>query len=133
MVDAQISFEKNAQGEVTHSILHQNGRDMLAKKISSDVPIETGRKIVELDPKVYEGYVGQYELAPNFILTISKEANRLMAQATGQPRPKLFPQSKTGFFFKELDAQVTFVQSENGKTTHLVLHQNGDHVARKIQ
>jgi hypothetical protein len=33
VVDAQITFEKNEQGQVTQLILHQNGRNMPAKKI----------------------------------------------------------------------------------------------------
>ena len=33
VVDAQITFVKNEQGQVTELILHQNGRNMPAKKI----------------------------------------------------------------------------------------------------
>jgi hypothetical protein len=33
MVEAQITFVKNEQGQVTQLILHQNGRNMAAKKI----------------------------------------------------------------------------------------------------
>ena len=39
---------------------------------------------VKVDPKIYDAYIGQYELAPGFILTITKEDDRLFAQATGQ-------------------------------------------------
>jgi hypothetical protein len=106
---------------------------MPAKKISSVVPTESERKAVELNPKVYDSYIGQYVLAPNFILTITKEANQLLAQATGQPRLELFPQSETEFFFKGVDAQVTFAQNEKGEVTHLILHQNGDHLARRVR
>ena len=28
LVDAQIEFVKNEKGEVTHMVLHQNGRDV---------------------------------------------------------------------------------------------------------
>ena len=33
VVDAQVTFVKNEQGQVTQLILHQNGRNMTAKKI----------------------------------------------------------------------------------------------------
>ena len=38
-----------------------------------------GRTAIKLDPKIYDAYVGQYELAPNFIITISKEKDGLHA------------------------------------------------------
>lgn len=87
---------------------------------------------VKVDPKIYDAYVGRYELAPNFILTISKEDDRLMAQATGQPPFELFPSSETKFFLKAIDAQITFVKDEGGKVTHLILHQGGDRQAKRI-
>ena len=87
---------------------------------------------VKVDPKIYDAYVGRYELAPNFILTISKEGDRLMAQATGQPPFELFPSSETKFFLKAVDAQITFVRDEAGKVTHLILHQGGDRQAKRI-
>jgi len=33
LIEAQLSFVKDAQGQVTQLILHQNGRDTPAKKI----------------------------------------------------------------------------------------------------
>lgn len=87
---------------------------------------------VKVDPKIYDAYVGRYELAPNFVLTISKEGDRLMAQATGQPPFELFPSSETKFFLKAIDAQITFVKDEAGKVTHLILHQGGDRQAKRI-
>lgn len=55
-------------------------------------------------------YVGQYELTSNFIITISNDAGHLMAQATGQFKFELFPESETKFFLKVVDAKVTFVK-----------------------
>lgn len=87
---------------------------------------------VKVDPKLYDAYAGRYELAPNFILTISREGDRLLAQATGQPQLELFPESETKFFLKEIDAKVTFVKDAAGRVTHLILHQGGDRQAKRI-
>jgi CubicO group peptidase (beta-lactamase class C family) len=87
---------------------------------------------VKVDPKVYDAYAGRYELAPNFILTISRDGDRLLAQATGQPQFELFPESETKFFLKVIDAKVTFVKDAAGKVTHLILHQGGDRQAKRI-
>ena len=62
----------------------------------------------------------------------SKEGDRLMAQATGQPQFELFPESETKFFLKIIDAKVTFVKDDTGKVTHLILHQGGDRQAKRI-
>ncbi|MGV0026158.1 serine hydrolase [Phormidesmis priestleyi] len=89
------------------------------------------RKAIAINPKLYEAYVGRYELAPNFILTITKAGDRLFAQATGQPKVELFPESETNFFIKEVDAQVTFVRDQQRQVNQLILHQSGQNVPAK--
>ena len=90
-------------------------------------------KTAAIDPKIYDAYVGEYELAPNFILTVKREGDRLMTQATGQGQAEIFPESETKFFLKVIEAKLTFVKDESGKVTHLILHQNGEHTAMKIK
>lgn len=91
------------------------------------------RTEAQIDPKIFDDYAGQYELAPGFILNISREADSLWLQAPGQPKVQLFPESQTKFFIKVVNAQVTFVKDSGGKVTHAVLHQAGDHEAKKIK
>ena len=77
---------------------------------------------------------GQRKLAPAFIITITSEDGKLMAQATGQPKFDLFPTSETDFFLKAVEAQVSFVKDEQGKVTQLILNQNGRKMpAKKIR
>jgi CubicO group peptidase (beta-lactamase class C family) len=91
-------------------------------------------KEVAVDPKIFDSYIGQYQLAPNFVLTITREGNQLFAQATGQSKIEIFPQSDRDYFLKVVDAQITFDTDAQGKATNLVLHQNGaDHTAKRIQ
>ena len=68
------------------------------------------------------------------MFTIRKEGERLMARLTGQSFLELFPESETEFFYKAVDAQITFVKDGQGRTTELVLHQNGrDSRAKKVR
>jgi D-alanyl-D-alanine-carboxypeptidase/D-alanyl-D-alanine-endopeptidase len=91
-------------------------------------------KEIAVDPKIFDGYVGQYQLAPNFILTITREGDKLFAQATGQPRFQIFPESEREFFLKVVDAQLTFETDSTGKAASLTLHQNGANMpAKRIQ
>jgi len=74
---------------------------------------------------VLETYVGVYPLAPDFALTVTVEDDVLWAQATGQENYRIYPESETEFFYKVVDAQITFTRDESGSVTGLVLHQGG--------
>jgi len=49
----------------------------------------------------------------------------LFAQATGQPNSPVYAESDTSFFYKVVDAQLTFTRDTTGKVTAVVLHQAG--------
>ena len=89
--------------------------------------------VAKVDPKVYDSYVGKYELGPNFILTVRRDGDRLLTQATGQPEFEIFPESETEYFVKAFEAQITFVKDGTGKVTQAILHQGGDRPAKKIE
>ena len=133
VVDAQITFETDANGRATSLTLHQNGANMPAKRIEGEgapaAPKE--HKEITVDPKLFDGYVGQYQLAPNFILTITREGDQLFAQATGQPKVQIYPESQRDFFYKVVDAQITFETDASGRATSLTLHQNGANMPAK--
>jgi CubicO group peptidase (beta-lactamase class C family) len=89
------------------------------------LPAPKEHKEIIIDAKIFDGYVGQYQLGPNFILTITREGDQLFAQATGQPKVQVFPESPHDFFLKAVDAQITFETDSTGRATNLTLHQNG--------
>ena len=98
------------------------------------MPAPKQRKEITLDPKVLDGYVGRYELAPTFIITVTREGQHLMIQPTSQPKIEAFAESPREFFLKAVDAQITFKTDESGRATELVLHQNGaNRTARRIE
>ena len=80
---------------------------------------------ISVDPKIFDGYVGRYQLAPNFILTVTREGDQLFTQATGQPKVQVFPESQRDFFLKVVDAQISFETDAGGRAISLTLHQNG--------
>jgi len=92
------------------------------------------RKAIKLDAKTLDAYVGDYQLAPNFVITISREGDQLFGHATGQGKLELFAETEADYFSKLIDAQITFVKDNKGQVTHLVLHQNNvDQPAKKIK
>jgi len=60
-----------------------------------------------------------------------REGDKLMAQATGQPKFQIFPESEREFFLKVVDAQITFETDSTGRATGLILHQNGANMPAK--
>jgi D-alanyl-D-alanine-carboxypeptidase/D-alanyl-D-alanine-endopeptidase len=89
------------------------------------------RKQIAVDPRLFDKYAGRYQLAPNFILTVTREGERLFAQATGQPKFELFAESEKEYFLKVVDAQITFEVDAAGMASQLVLHQLGRNTPAK--
>jgi hypothetical protein len=57
-------------------------------------------KEVKVDPKLFDGYVGRYQLTPSFSITITREGDHLLEQATAQPKFEIFPESDRDYFLK---------------------------------
>jgi CubicO group peptidase (beta-lactamase class C family) len=96
-----------------------------------EIPAE--RKEIQVAAKTLEKYVGQYQLTPQLVLNVSLENGKLLAQVSTQPKLELFAESETVFFFKTVNAQVTFVVNAQGEVTGLVFRQGGaDIPAKKI-
>jgi serine-type D-Ala-D-Ala carboxypeptidase/endopeptidase len=92
------------------------------------------RQEVAADLKLFDCYVGRYELTPNFILTVAREGDHLFVQTTRQPKFRIFPESEREFFSKVVNAQVTFVTDSTGRATELILHQNSrDQHGKRIE
>lgn len=80
---------------------------------------------VSVDPALYDRYAGRYAIEPEFILTVTRRGDRLFVQATGQDDFEVFPETPTGFFYRIVDAQLTFDLDAAGQARSLTLHQNG--------
>ena len=86
------------------------------------------------DPAVFDSYSGDYEIGPNFILTVTREGDKLMGQATGQPKVELDPATEKQFVIPSARANITFEKDSTGKVTGLVLDQGGRKInAKKIK
>ena len=70
-------------------------------------------------------YIGQYPLTPEFVLTVSVVDGQLQVQASGQPRFPVFASGPDVFFYKVVEASLTFERDTAGKVVAVVLHQGG--------
>lgn len=95
----------------------------ILKKLNVDVTELV--KEVTLSQDVLKEYVGSYQLAPNFILTVTTADGKLMAQATGQGKFEIFPSAKDKFYLKVVEARIEFNRDDAETVTSLTLFQNG--------
>jgi D-alanyl-D-alanine carboxypeptidase len=98
---------------------------------NKDALVKIERKEIAMDPASFSRYEGEYELFPNFIITIRKDNDKLLAQATGQPANQIFPESEMKFFLKVVDAQLEFGTDSDGNINALTLYQNGNKMPGK--
>ncbi len=106
--------------------------EKLIEGVNYVVPIT--REAIELDPKIYDDYAGRYQLNEQVAVIVTKEDSRLFVQASGQAKIEIFPEKKDEFFLKVADIQISFIRSEGGHVTKLIIHQGGqDTAARKIE
>lgn len=101
---------------------NQGGIDAL-KKLGDDVSDLV--KEVKVSNAVLETYIGKYELAPGFILEVTREGNQLKTQATGQSIVDIFPKSENEFYLKVVNAQLVFNKNNAGDIDSVTLFQGG--------
>ncbi len=142
----QNSFITDASGAVVRVVHHQMGKTETLERLSNEDgeravaefmqrlnAERTPHAEVAIDPKLLDGYVGTYQLTPRLIFTVTRDGNKLFARLTGQQTYEIHPYSDRDFFYTIVAAQLTFVVGADGKTTAVILHQNGrDRAAERV-
>lgn len=140
-----IAYENTGQGVVIMANSDRGG--LLIDEIIRSVAREYGwtdyhpkeKVIATVDPKVYDAYLGQYELeiSPDFVVTISAENGKLtmtLKQPTGQSTAELLPESENQFFRREVDFEMTFIKNDADQVTGLIIRQGrAEFRAKKIK
>ena len=83
------------------------------------------RVITRVDPAIYSDYIGEYELAPGAVVTITRVGDKLMSRGPGQPEAELLPESPSTFFLREVDASFTFIKDEAGRVVQVNIRRGG--------
>lgn len=129
---ATIEFVRE-DGHVVGLILSQSGRNIPVYKIGGDCkPLATELTpnyppVITLDAQTLQAHVGTYDLVGT-PLTITVEDGHTFAKLEGQGASEIFPSSNDAFFYKAVDAQITFQRDLSGKVTGLTLTQNGSSI-----
>lgn len=83
------------------------------------------RQEIALDAAILDRYVGFYQLNEHAVLAVTRDGTQLSAKLTGQGAIAICPESDTEFFYKAVDAQISFVADAKQTARSLVLHQDG--------
>ncbi len=123
---ARLKFKRQADGAISALVIVAGiGPDDEAKRTNKPFPAAKEPAAVgQAGLAVLERYVGEYQLAPNFVITITQADGKLMGQATGQSAFPLTQDAPTKFSFAQADIQIEFTVVD-GKATQLTLQQGG--------
>jgi len=83
------------------------------------------RAFVHVGSGVLAHYVGRYQIAANFVLTVTQQNGGLFAQVPRSPALPINPESEKKFFYEAANAQITFVTDGTGRATGLVFQLDG--------
>jgi len=130
-VDASLVFSRDKNGSVNRLVLHQNGQALPAERVDGAVSKKSYVEI-KLEPGALKEFAGTYQLTPDAHFKVRVRKGQLMVQLAAQPWLPVFPFAADHFFYKAVDAQLSFNRKE-GKIVSLTLHQNGqDLVAPRL-
>ena len=120
----QITFHRNGSGAIDGLTMHNRAfGDQRWTRLDETLPAE--EKAIELSADELQRFTGVYELKPGFNITVTRDGQQLMGQATGQSAFELFPSAPMRFFLKAVDAQIQFHADATGKVDRMVLFQGG--------
>ncbi len=80
-------------------------------------------KETKVEASVFDAYVGEYQVTPALVLTISKDGDKLFGQLTGQGKLAVEPVSDTQFTMPDVKASISFEKDAAGTVVGLLLSQ----------
>ncbi len=112
--------------ELAHKVVDIYLKEKIKEEVNrKEIKEESTSEAIVFDKNVLANYVGDYELKPGFIITITEENDMLQAQATGQPMIPLKTESNTQFSAEQVGATIEFVPNKGESVKLLKLHQGG--------
>ncbi|RYF86435.1 MAG: DUF3471 domain-containing protein, partial [Chitinophagaceae bacterium] len=105
--------------------LENIAHDLFAILYNKPYQVPKPKAVVSLATDILQQYVGEYELAPNFIMTVRLVNNGLTVQPTGQRAFNLYAESDNKFFMREVEASATFIKSSDGSVQRMDWSQGG--------
>ena len=126
-----IKSEKRAV--VILSNTAQSVDDIGMHLLDATSPLRKIKPYVAVGENLLDEYAGNYEFANKAVFTITTEDGKLYAQLANQARLRVFAESENKFYYKVVNAKLTFNRGADGKIESLTLTQNGEQIAKRIK
>jgi CubicO group peptidase (beta-lactamase class C family) len=81
-------------------------------------------QVTKLEPERFDLLAGTYQLAPDFVVTFSRDEDHLFAQVSGLGRVEIFPEGERDFFAKSTNIAFAFDVDAQGHGKAVTFRQN---------
>ena len=125
-----IIFQRNEINEVISMEIKDDCLNLLYNKLNDSIANEIliNREEVTINQSLLRRYEGKYHLetvsnsfSNDFVLEITCDSNKVLAQISAGDVVELYPNSQNTFFHKENDILLTFIRDEWGKATGCII------------
>jgi hypothetical protein len=113
----------------TDTYLYRSGHWQMVASQGLAVPRDP--PLAAVDPKVYDAYIGTYQLAPEVTYTVTREGAKLFGQRSGRPREELLPEAVDRFFRHGARGVKIFVREKDGRVERLLDRRDGNDLVWK--
>jgi len=107
-------------------------KGLAAILLGEEYQLPKKRTAITVDPSFYDQYVGRYKFDDGLIFHITKNNNRLFAGLNARDMTEIFPETKKDYFYRMSEVAISFTNNEFGQTAGLVLRDQLDNQAKKI-
>jgi CubicO group peptidase (beta-lactamase class C family) len=114
-----VEFQRDGAGVVARMVLHKGD----AESVSTRVGTIRERRAVSISHAAFDARAGRYVFPQGLVIELTRDGDRLFAQATNQPKLQIYALGDDAFFSNEVDAELRFNDADpaNG----VVLDQGG--------
>jgi CubicO group peptidase (beta-lactamase class C family) len=123
-----LLFQFDTAAEPARLTVQQGGAEQQARRSAHGVAMAIPAQGDVADA------VGRYRLGNGAVFSIRAEQGQLIARLSQQPAFPVFarPGQRDRYFYEVVPAELQFVRDADGRIDALVLHQNGEHRAERI-
>jgi CubicO group peptidase (beta-lactamase class C family) len=127
-----IAYSHTGQGAVV--MTNGNRGSALAQEVIRGIAKEYGwpdppapreKTLAKLDPKVYEAYAGEYQVAARWVVSVEDGRLYLLAPLLGPDKIELFPESEVRFFMLSNNIVINFDRDEQGQVKKMQIYFGG--------
>jgi ketosteroid isomerase-like protein len=119
---------------INDTFARRGGKWLLVAHHETSIP-NARRVAAKVDPKVFDAYVGEYQITPKYTVKVRREGDKLMDRWPGDAAyTEDVPVSESTFVARGELGEVIYVKDDTGRVSHFIIRTGlGDLIAMKIK